>query len=589
MSEDESLAPEVIETESIRTLAGPRTYAVWLVLLVLFLLIHGLGIWGFVLYELAQGRAVESRLMVYQSLQLFVLESGAIASPIPWQLELARWLAPALTALAAVTLILNERLRRFLAGWNLKKHVLVCGLGAKAMPLIDDLHRRGKRVAVCEADADHPLIATCRRLKIPVFLGRPSRTEVLKQAKLHRATHVICASDDDLLNLQVAAGAKHIVQQAGPSKKSFRCFVHLEDLVVCRNLRDAEMARNGERNFPVDYFNANEMGAQHLLHKYETHLESRLAGKPTHLLIVGLGRMGETLILEAGRLWRHGDAWQKGRQRLLVTAVDHNAGECVESLDGRFPQLKEICQLKPVSLANRDVADSCAYAFDDAAPVSIAFVCPKDESFALETALRLYRRCFEKERTFPIVLRTTTGRAIKSLLPDHRARGNSFAQLDVFSLYEETCRLPNLTGIREQLAQALHLYLSQHVKSQQPHARQQWGIGLAWHKLPRVTQESYLEEIDNLREALHLSDDRFYRVVRLTRVNAPDVFVEQDEVRIAMRDHQLFCADGKGLPRSTKPWDELNDSQRAFLIQRVRHLPNILEQRDLQLQLHQAC
>src|SRR4028118_475518 len=72
-----------------------------------------LGTIGF--ERLPQGGSWSLADSLYRSLQLFVLESGSVNPPVPWQLEIARMLAPALTVAAAVLALLapvRDPLRR---------------------------------------------------------------------------------------------------------------------------------------------------------------------------------------------------------------------------------------------------------------------------------------------------------------------------------------------------------------------------------------------------------------------------------------------------------------------------------------------
>lgn len=71
--------------------------------------------------------------IAYLTFQLFVLESGGVALPIPWQLEAARVLAPTVAAFAtlnALAVLFRDELERFRIRL-LRDHVVVCGLGRK--------------------------------------------------------------------------------------------------------------------------------------------------------------------------------------------------------------------------------------------------------------------------------------------------------------------------------------------------------------------------------------------------------------------------------------------------------------------------
>ena len=92
-----------------------------------------LGLTGFVRLADAAGRADPAHRFLYLSIQLFVLQSGAVLPPLPWELEVARFLAPAVagyTAISALAVLFREQLQR-LRTLRLQDHVVVCGLGRK--------------------------------------------------------------------------------------------------------------------------------------------------------------------------------------------------------------------------------------------------------------------------------------------------------------------------------------------------------------------------------------------------------------------------------------------------------------------------
>src|SRR5450759_4561910 len=94
---------------------GRRTWeaARWLVIGGLFLAALVLGWIGFDLNSRALGQPGSFTDNLYRSLQLFIIHSGAAAPPVSWQLEVARFLAPAVAAgatLSALATLLGEQL-----------------------------------------------------------------------------------------------------------------------------------------------------------------------------------------------------------------------------------------------------------------------------------------------------------------------------------------------------------------------------------------------------------------------------------------------------------------------------------------------
>lgn len=107
-------------------------------LLILFLLgafSLALGFCGFQEYYRITGEQKSISTAFYNALWLFTIEPGNLTSPIPWQLEFARWLSPAV-AMYAVLLgfaaLFRDQVRLLSLGF-LRNHVVICGLGQKGL------------------------------------------------------------------------------------------------------------------------------------------------------------------------------------------------------------------------------------------------------------------------------------------------------------------------------------------------------------------------------------------------------------------------------------------------------------------------
>jgi len=189
----------------------------WPVLSAVALLTVALGCWGFHRYY-AGGDPPRGFLdLLYRSLQLFVLESGWVeGARIPWQLQVARYVAPLLAARAAVgalAVIFHEQLQQFLMLF-IHDHVVVCGAGRKGMQLVSDFCRRGYRVVVIEWDKENDNIPACRDEGAMVLAANAADRDVLRRARVHRARYVVAVCGDDRANLEIAVQTHRLVEEA---------------------------------------------------------------------------------------------------------------------------------------------------------------------------------------------------------------------------------------------------------------------------------------------------------------------------------------------------------------------------------------
>ena len=109
----------------------------------------------------------------YLTLQLIPLNSGAVPGPVSWELQVARLLLPALTALAAVkalATIFGEQVQMIRLGF-MRDHVIICGLGRMGALLVDQFRARGENVVVIEHDQDNDYIDLSREQGAIVLNG----------------------------------------------------------------------------------------------------------------------------------------------------------------------------------------------------------------------------------------------------------------------------------------------------------------------------------------------------------------------------------------------------------------------------------
>jgi voltage-gated potassium channel len=92
---------------------------------------------------------------------------------------------------------------------SLSMHVVVCGIGHVGFRVIEQLRELGASVVAIER-AESPYVERIRALGVPVTIGDARRDELLEKLGVGRARAIVCATDDDLANLEVALDAKRM-------------------------------------------------------------------------------------------------------------------------------------------------------------------------------------------------------------------------------------------------------------------------------------------------------------------------------------------------------------------------------------------
>jgi hypothetical protein len=168
-----------------------------------------LGYWG---YSELPGRDYSASDNLYRALQLFNGGAELPRSGTPWQLEIARWLAPATVAYAAFAAFFSlarQEVQRVRTRMFARNHVLIIGLGARGGKLAQSLRER-YRVVVIERDATNGAANTLRHLGVPVLIGDARDPAVLRTARAGRAAHIVVLTPTDTLNLQIAAALTRV-------------------------------------------------------------------------------------------------------------------------------------------------------------------------------------------------------------------------------------------------------------------------------------------------------------------------------------------------------------------------------------------
>lgn len=91
---------------------------------------------------------------------------------------------------------------------RMQGHIIVCGLGHVGIRVVESLKKLGVDVIALDRRPTESFGPVAERLGVPVKYGDVRHDEVLLAAGIARARAVVCATDDDLTNLEVSIDAK---------------------------------------------------------------------------------------------------------------------------------------------------------------------------------------------------------------------------------------------------------------------------------------------------------------------------------------------------------------------------------------------
>lgn len=553
-----------------------------------------LGFIGFSKYYAVIGESRSNLDIIYLTLQLFTLESGSVNGPVNWQLELARWLSPAVAAytiMNALGLIFREQFQLLRLGL-VKDHVIICGTGQKTSLLAKRFFENGYRVVMVEYDENVSSIEKRYTHGIIVLSGDARDKKLLYKIKTHKAKYLILFCEDDGINIEIAVNARNLIREF--TSKALTCIVHIVDPQLCYLLKEKEIGMEKTDAFRLEFFDIFDSGARHWLTEYSPFKYSNKNNFQPHLLIIGLGQMGESLLLQSAKRWK--DLSLNSNRKLEIIVIDREAKVKMESLQLRYPKLNKICNLIPLQMdIESPEFQRAKYLFKSTQNPDITniFICLNNDSFGLAAALVLQNQM--KDKKIPIVIRMETDGGLATLLGEKSAQ-EEFIHLSAFGLLDRTCE-PELLlgGVNETLARAAH----------QEYAAMQLEAGKTNITNPTIVPWEELNE--EIKESNRLQADHI--IIKMKAIGctiAPLIdwdaelftFTSEEIELMAEMEHKrwlserldagwTYTAGEKNIKKKTNPylvsWSNLAEEIRKIDRDIVIQIPKFLSKVDLQV------
>lgn len=198
---------------ALRVLAAALRSA-WCVVVLLAVTL-GLGYWGFALVD---GDLASPSDDAYQAVQLLYMNADVPDDGTPWQLDLARFLAPLVlpyAALVALFAAVGGRAGRVRVSLFGRGHLLIVGAGGRGTTLARSLRDRYD-VVLFELDESNGAATSLRRSGLPVLFGDARDERSLRAAHPERASNIVLLTGDDSSNLEILATLRHLTSEQDP-------------------------------------------------------------------------------------------------------------------------------------------------------------------------------------------------------------------------------------------------------------------------------------------------------------------------------------------------------------------------------------
>lgn len=558
----------------------------WWVIGGLAVLAFTLGYEGFRIHGQTAGERRSLLDLIYLTLQLFGLESGSVSPPVPWQLEVARFLAPfvaAWTLFKGLALLFREQFQ-LLRLWFVRDHVIVCGIGRKGAYLVTDFRAGGMPVVAIDNNANNELLQTCRQAGAIVLVGDASDKIMLRRARTSRAKYFIAVGGSDSTNVETAVNAFELVQEASPSTRRVNCYVHIVDLKLCELFKGHRLFAEPHDPFEPHVFNVYENTARQFFAEHPLDRAPLSAAGPSYvnLVVIGFGKMGESMVLQTAKVGHYATG-----EPVRITVIDKQADARRRPFCGRHPQIDRVCRIEFVQgeFEEPEVLERIRQLAADPNGLTTVVVCLDNDAACLHAAMSLSHRL--AGAAIPLYVRMSEREGIGSLLESVNRPASSGPPIEAFGMMSAvSTRKVLLKDDLDTLARAIH---EDFVKKRSADDRPDTDPSMApWESLDPGFKDSNRQQADHIAVKLRAVGCHSGPKGRGGPICAE--FTAEEIECLARMEHDRWNAErflaGWRLGPSDKrnrispylvSWDELPDDIKEYDREAVRNIPRLLQ------------
>ena len=484
----------------------------WLVLPVLMLFSLVIGTLGYYQYSLLHNEPIDWPTYLYKSLQLFGLRFSTMARPYPLLLEVARFLAPSITASAffmAIWKPINLEFQLFRIRYFRKEHVVVCGLSKKAELLIKDFLKANYKVVVIELNQEHGSISNLREKGVIILHGNATDDDMLNEANILKAKFLLALTDTEETNILIAKTATEIFNKYYDKildDNVLQLILHIDDYYTMQVFKEFhekaiptdEKIRKGLSKIDFHAFSIRQLAAAFIVDNYSPDQYIRLRNEsnpPAHILILGGGIATQYLIIEVAQMFHFANL-----KATKITVVADDISTLSDIIKTRYPFLE-----KAVNIAFEETRNF----FKNPSPIlcdyiSLCYVALDDDGESIHYSRQLRQHLFinrSQENTIKTLGEDKSFRQatppIKVMLPSNTAIRDIFEQIEkememlnisLIDINEKVCNVEMIVD-NQNHEDNIAKYIW-HTFANKPYREDKNAIDKAWKELKDTEKDS---------------------------------------------------------------------------------------------------
>lgn len=356
------LPPIASRVQDSNTGIVPRRLWVLGVFVCLILAVAGIAVWGFYRFDTQltspprEVGALRFGQYILFTLSTFVLRfplEGGVA--LPWQLEVARVVAPTVLGLGGVLAFVRDtswRLRHIALLWQ-RKHVIIMGVDDNTIRLAERLIASGRRVVLVD-DAQHlNYMPAIRALRLPIVAGPPEDPLTWRAARLRHATHCIIRQQSDAASLSIATRLL-----LAPGHDAVQLVAIIDDVALDEQLALDSAFLRAIAPQRLRFVQPEQIAARLLLqhHPLDAQWRGSMGIRPqdatrAHLVVLGESDLAVAILMHAARIGHFANG-----TRLAITLLGSRAARLHARVLAIAPAFASTCDIEVVSSPENDHA-----------------------------------------------------------------------------------------------------------------------------------------------------------------------------------------------------------------------------------------
>lgn len=384
----------------------------------------------------------------YATVGLYVMEYQAeFGKVLPWQLDVARWLAPASLSYAAGKAILSIMRSRILLLkiQRLRGHAIICGISEETLITIESFQKAGIQTLVIASSEELGMgrLEVCGTY---VLESTDIDGQTLIRANIKHASYLLASTDNDSKNMSIV----HIAYQLHQKKPKYRpinCAVSIRCANVSSALYDHDVFKTDNSNFTSHIIDFTRLSARKMVAQFGPDIWlSNLLSASTELRILAIGDhpLMDELVLHFAALGFYG-----AENNLHIKLMGNNASNRLASLHESRANLDQTIKLSANDFEPSILNNAIKNVIADFEP-HIIYLCASTPELSLVWCHALNNLTL----TIPIIVTELNSNFMFHFMAQENNENSSFKHVN---LLEQSCSYQQVFNTQQDLlAQAIH-------------------------------------------------------------------------------------------------------------------------------------